>query len=179
MRRPYRNDHDGEVVVASVRVDPGTKYSCGFPGAAADARGPTSAGHLPFVSHSGERFDAREPAPERENPAATRVAAVARPGLEPGTPRFSVRRTKPLASAKVLEQRCFSPLRHVGWMFALCGSLPPVRGMERGSSPGCAQGSRRRLGPGSLRRALVRATAELHSAASGFSVATEQVPVAS
>jgi len=61
---------------------------------------------------------------------------MARPGLEPGTPRFSGERSSLLASTTVLETPCFAPFRSTRAMFANCGLLPPIRGMERASSPG-------------------------------------------
>ena len=63
---------------------------------------------------------------------------MARPGLEPGTPRFSDRRSLPITTAKVLETPHFTPFPLIEAMFANCGHSPPIRGMERASSPGFA-----------------------------------------
>ena len=72
----------------------GTESSCGFPGAPANGRAPLP----PAVSFSSpiQEGDSSPDARyrKRENPAAMRIVAVARPGLEPGTPRFSVVRSE-------------------------------------------------------------------------------------
>jgi hypothetical protein len=60
---------------------------------------------------------------------------MARPGLEPGTPRFSGGHGALFATAKELESTHFTPVRSIGAMFALCGRLPSFRGMVRSSSP--------------------------------------------
>jgi hypothetical protein len=57
---------------------------------------------------------------KRENPAPMRVVAVARPGLEPGTPRFSVVRSKRSNSGEFLQISRFTfGLRSVG-----CPQIP-------------------------------------------------------
>jgi hypothetical protein len=53
-----------------------------------------SGGLGPHQAHFDRRFQARVQAPENKNSAIMRDCAMARPGLEPGTPRFSVVRSE-------------------------------------------------------------------------------------
>src|SRR5438093_11017668 len=54
---------------------------------------------------------------------------MARPGLEPGTPRFSVVRSRALGTAQLLENKRFLRRARIGWKFALCGLLRAFREM--------------------------------------------------
>jgi hypothetical protein len=60
---------------------------------------------------------------------------MARPGLEPGTPRFSVGRSEPSGWPKSLETMRFWPKHRYRQMSAICGLFPPLVGMAGASGP--------------------------------------------
>jgi hypothetical protein len=62
---------------------------------------------------------------------------VARPGLEPGTPRFSVVRVVRPRMAESLEVMRFRPGTPRSPDVAVCGCLSPVVGMAGASTPNC------------------------------------------
>ncbi len=60
---------------------------------------------------------------------------MARPGLEPGTPRFSVVRVVRPRMAESLAIMRFRPGHRAYQMFAVCGYLSPFVGMAGASGP--------------------------------------------
>ncbi len=86
---------------------------------------------------------------QRAEHPVPRGFAMARP--EPGTPRFSVRRSKPSKWAKSLEASQFRPGDRDHPMFAVCRYLSPFVGMASGPDPGLAP----RLGARAVRAASV------------------------
>ena len=64
-----------------------------------------SGDHLLIVSQIAGRLRTR---PKQENPAIVRDSSMARPGLEPGTPRFSVVRSSRAKAAESLEDNGFA-----------------------------------------------------------------------
>ena len=62
---PYRNDHDGEVVVASVRVGPRNREFMRVSRSASGRPRATSSSRLLFVSYSEGRFEPPRPIPEK------------------------------------------------------------------------------------------------------------------
>jgi hypothetical protein len=60
---------------------------------------------------------------------------MARPGLEPGTPRFSVVRSWRLRDAKSLENKRFSRDMRSMANVAICGLFPAIQEMTGGPSP--------------------------------------------
>src|SRR5215208_3999753 len=60
---------------------------------------------------------------------------MARPGLEPGTPRYSVVISKRPAGAKSLETAQFQQNRCGATMFGICGLFPAILGLTDTSGP--------------------------------------------
>ena len=75
-----------------------------------------------------------------ENPATCGipVLSMARPGLEPGTPRISVVISKRPAGAKSLETRRFQENRCSARMFGICGLFPGNSGVDGHLRPNTA-----------------------------------------
>jgi hypothetical protein len=67
--------------------------------------------------------------PKRRTPVFLGGPLIARPGLEPGTPRFSVVRSRPSRVVKSLESERFLRRRRLGWKFANCGLLRAIKEM--------------------------------------------------
>jgi hypothetical protein len=92
-----RPDRIGEVVVASVRAGPENQvFVRGFRGATADGRAPGA----PAVSLS-RAIGALHEATGKEKSRWNAGLRMARPGLEPGTPRFSVVRYRRSNGAEI------------------------------------------------------------------------------
>jgi hypothetical protein len=70
-----------------------------------------------------------------DNRLTMRVSAMARPGLEPGTPRFSVGRSEPSGWPKTLETMRVWRKHRYRQMSAICGLFPPLVGMAGASGP--------------------------------------------
>ena len=62
-------------------------------------------------------------------------SGMARPGLDPGTPRFSVDTSKRAAGAKSLETARFQQNRCSAQMFGICGLFPSILGLTDTSGP--------------------------------------------
>ena len=73
--------------------------------------------------------------PENGLRLAMRVSGMARPGLEPGTPRFSVVTSKRPAGAKSLETTRFRQNRCTAPMFGICGLFSAILGLTDTSGP--------------------------------------------
>jgi hypothetical protein len=98
-----REHHDGELVVSSVRV--GCEIAGGEPRRAVTAQsvGEPLGDRRLFVSRSKLRPTRASANPKPANLDVARDLAMARPGLEPGTPRFSVVTSERPSGAKSLE----------------------------------------------------------------------------
>ena len=68
-----------------------------------------------------------------------RVSGMARPGLEPGTPRFSVVTSKRPAGAKSLETARFQQNRCSARMFGICGLFSAILGLTSVARGGLAK----------------------------------------
>jgi hypothetical protein len=90
MAASNREHHDGEVVVASVRAGPENQVFVRVSRSPSGRPRAGCAGRLLFVSHSRARFDDPQQVPEKRKSRCNAGLRMARPGLEPGTPRFSV-----------------------------------------------------------------------------------------
>jgi hypothetical protein len=86
-------------------------------------------GHRRVSAQSGAQTRMqRGPLREMENPTAMRDSAVARPGLEPGTPRFSVVTSRACEDTQSLENTRFRRSARSTATSAIAGLSPRFRG---------------------------------------------------